>query len=157
MPLIHLTTFIEAPVERVFDLSRSIDLHKKSMQQFGEEPINGRINGLLNEGEDVTWKAKHLFKTRILKVKLTSLKRPHSFIDEQVEGDFRMMKHEHVFKPIENGTIMIDLFHFETGYGFFGSLLNRFYLVNYLQTLLEERNKLIKQAAETAQWKNYLN
>ena len=68
-----------------------------------------------------------------------------------------MMKHEHVFKPIENGTIMIDLFHFETGYGFFGSLLNRFYLVNYLQTLLEERNKLIKQAAETAQWKNYLN
>ena len=31
MPLIHLTTFIAAPAERVFDLSRSIDVHKKSL------------------------------------------------------------------------------------------------------------------------------
>lgn len=126
------------------------------MQRFEEVPINGRINGLMNEGEEVTWKAKHLFKTRVLKVKLTSLKRPHSFTDEQLEGDFRFMKHEHVFKQIENGTIMIDLFQFETGYGFFGSLLNRFYLTRYLQSLLEERNRMIKQVAETAQWKNYL-
>ena len=156
MPLIHLTTFIEAPIERVFDLSRSVDLHKKSMQKFGEEPINGKINGLMNEGDEVTWKAKHLFKNRILRVKLTALERPHSFTDEQLQGDFRLMKHEHVFKPIENGTIMIDLFQFETGYGFFGKMLNQFYLANYMRTLLEERNKIIKQAAETNQWKNFL-
>ena len=36
MPFIHLTTFIEAPVQRVFDLSRSIDVHKLSMQRYAE-------------------------------------------------------------------------------------------------------------------------
>ena len=34
------------------------------------------------------------------------------FIDEQIKGDFKMMKHEHHFKPCENGTIMIDLVEF---------------------------------------------
>ena len=29
MPTIHLTTFVAAPAQRVFDLARSIDLHRK--------------------------------------------------------------------------------------------------------------------------------
>ena len=44
MPVIHLTTFIAAPVQRVFDLSRSIDLHKHSMAKHKEEPIGAVIN-----------------------------------------------------------------------------------------------------------------
>src|SRR5215207_9481754 len=110
MPFIHLTTFIAAPQERVFDLSRSVRLHKQSMTKYQESIIDGVMTGLMNEGETVTWKAKHLFKERILKVKITSMQRPDYFTDEQVEGDFVQMKHEHYFKPIENGTIMIDQF-----------------------------------------------
>jgi hypothetical protein len=63
MPTIHLTTFIEAPVKRVFDLSRNITLHKKSMQNTGETAIAGVTSGLINLNETVTWQAKHLFKT----------------------------------------------------------------------------------------------
>ena len=76
MPRINVTTFVAAPQDRVFDLSTSIDLHRKSMQKFSEEAVQGKRNGLINEGEDVTWKAKHLFKTRFLKTKITSLQRP---------------------------------------------------------------------------------
>jgi ligand-binding SRPBCC domain-containing protein len=56
-----------------------------------------------------------LFKERLLKVKITFLQSPHTFIDEQVEGDFAMLKHEHFFKPIQNGTLMIDQFRYEIG------------------------------------------
>ena len=66
MPLIHLTTFIEAPVERVFDLSRNIQLHKESMKDHKEEAVAGTRFGLIGKNETVTWKAKHFFKTRIL-------------------------------------------------------------------------------------------
>ncbi|MBD0294000.1 MAG: cell division protein, partial [Flavisolibacter sp.] len=45
MPFIHLTTFIAAPIERVFDLSRSINLHKASMKAYNERPIAGKISG----------------------------------------------------------------------------------------------------------------
>ena len=82
MPTIHLTTFISAPRERVFDLARSIDLHKKSLSHTKEEAVAGTITGLLEFNETVTWKAKHLGKTRFLKSKLTEFEKPGKFTDE---------------------------------------------------------------------------
>ena len=117
MPTIHLTTFIAAPVSVVFDLCRSVDLHKKSMSHYKEEAVAGTRFGLIEKDDTITWRAKHLFKTRLLRVKITDMKKPEQFTDEQLQGDFVMMKHEHHFKPCDNGTILIDLFHFESPYG----------------------------------------
>ena len=156
MPNIHLTTFIAAPVERVFDLSRNIDLHKQSMTKHKEEAIAGIRFGLIEKDETVTWKAKHLFKTRILRSRITEMKKPMIFVDEQAKGDFKMMKHEHHFKPCENGTIMIDLIHFETPYGMMGRWFNALYLTKYLRRLIEQRNNTIKEFAETDKWKKLL-
>ena len=153
MPTIHLTTFIAAPRERVFDLSRSIDIHRKSMSRYQEAAVAGITTGLINMGETVTWRAKHLWKTRFLKSRITAMSRPDSFTDEQVTGDFKNLKHEHYFKAVENGTIVIDLFNFETPYGKAGVLLNKLHLVNYLKKLLEQRNETIRQYAESDKWK----
>jgi ligand-binding SRPBCC domain-containing protein len=78
------------------------------------------------------------------------------FTDEQAEGDFKQMKHEHYFKPCENGTILIDLFYFESPYGFAGRIFNSLFLTKYLKRLLELRNKKIKEYAETDKWKKLL-
>jgi ligand-binding SRPBCC domain-containing protein len=84
------------------------------------------------------------------------MKKPHHFTDEQVQGDFKMMKHEHHFKPCENGTILIDLFQFESPYGMMGKWLNSLYLTRYMKHLLEQRNKFIKEYAESNKWKKLL-
>ena len=157
MPTIHLTTFIAAPADRVFDLCRNIDLHRKSMAHTGEEAIAGTTNGLIGLNETVTWKAKHLMKTRILKSKITAMVRPLSFTDEMVSGDFKSMKHEHHFKAVNNGTLIIDLFSFEAPYGGLGKLFSRLYLTKYLRKLLEQRNKVIREHAESEKWKFVLN
>lgn len=156
MPTIHLTTFIAAPADVVFDLSRHIGLHKESMSAYNEEAVAGTRFGLIENEETVTWQAKHLFKKRLLRSKISAMKKPEMFIDEQVEGDFKMMKHEHHFKPCDNGTIVIDLFHFESPYGVVGRGLNTLYLTNYLKRLLEKRNKTIKEYAESDKWKKLL-
>ena len=156
MPTIHLTTFIAAPVDVVFDLSRHIGLHQQSMSKYKEEAVAGIRMGLIEKGETVTWKAKHLFKTRILRSKITEMKKPEMFTDEQVQGDFKMMKHDHHFKPCDNGTIVIDLFEFESPYGILGKWINRLYLTNYMKRLLEQRNNTIKEFAESGKWKNLL-
>jgi ligand-binding SRPBCC domain-containing protein len=153
MPTIHLTTFIAAPIERVFDLSRSIELHKKSMAHTGEQAVAGTTMGLINLEETVTWKAKHLFKTRVLKTRVTAMEKPISFTDEMVEGDFKQMKHEHHFKQIDNGTLAIDIFTFEAPYGALGKMVNTFYLRNYMEKLLEQRNRTIREYAESDKWK----
>ena len=156
MPTIHLTTFIAAPVQVVFDLSRHIGLHKESMSAYKEEAVAGTRFGLIEKEDTVTWQAKHLFKNRLLRVKITELKIPDMFISEQVQGDFKMMRHEHHFKPCDNGTIVIDLFHFESPYGMLGQWFNSLYLTNYMKRLLEQRNKTIKEFAESDKWKKLL-
>jgi ligand-binding SRPBCC domain-containing protein len=156
MPTIHLTTFIGAPVDVVFDLSRHVDLHKKSMTRYNEQAVAGTRFGLLEKEDTVTWKAKHLFKTRLMRVKITDLQRPHSFTDEQVQGDFKMMKHEHHFKPCENGTILIDLLQYEIPYGTAGKLFDKFYLHSYMTKLLHQRNDTIREFAESDKWKRLL-
>lgn len=153
MPVIHLTTVIHAPMQRVFDLSRSITLHKRSMEHTNEEAIAGRTNGLIENGESVTWRAKHLRKVRQLKVHIIGMRKHEFFCDEMLEGDFTHMKHEHHFREIENGTVMIDIMEFGTPYGKLGKLLERFYLNKYMTRLLERRNRVIKDFAESEKWR----
>ena len=157
MSTIHLTTLINAPVERVFDLSRSISLHKISTSHTREEAIAGVTTGLINQNESVTWQARHLFKLRRFTSKITAMEKPVHFTDEMTQGDFKSYKHEHHFKQIDNGTLMIDLVEFVSPYGAAGKLANKLFLKSYLKKLLIYRNKVIKEYAETKKWKVILN
>lgn len=157
MPTIHITTLIHAPMDRVFDLSRSITLHKRSMLHLQEEAIKGRTNGLIELDETVTWRAKHLGKVRILTTRITEMRHKEYFCDEMVEGDFTYMKHEHHFKEIGNGTVAIDIMEFGTPYGKLGKLIERFYLHRYMTRLLKIRNEVIKEYAESEKWRVILD
>ncbi len=153
MSKIHLTTFIAAPIERVFNLSRSITLHKISTAHTNEKAIAGVTSGLINKDETVTWQAKHLFKTRQHTSKITDMQSPDSFTDEMINGDFKNFKHQHHFKQIDNGTIMIDIVDFESPYGSLGKFFNAVYLKKYIEKFLIKRNDIIKHYAETEKWK----
>jgi hypothetical protein len=59
VPVIELNTTIAAPIERVFDLSRSIDLHANSASGTSEQAIAGVTSGLIEIGQEVTWRARH--------------------------------------------------------------------------------------------------
>ena len=114
------------------------------------------MSGLINEGETVTWQAKHLYKERNFTTKITAMKRPESFTDEMIKGDFKTFHHEHHFKSADNGTIMIDVVEFESPYSIIGKLFNHFYLRNYLEQLLLKRNEVIKEYAQGTKWKAIL-
>ena len=156
MPKIHLTSFIAAPIKRVFDLSRSISLHQISTASTNEKAIAGTMNGLINKNETVTWQAKHLFKTRQFTSKIIEMQSPDFFIDEMVKGDFVSFHHQHHFKAAENGTIMIDLISFESPYGVIGKIANSIFLTTYIKFFLIKRNAVIKDYAETQKWKPIL-
>ncbi|WP_211224955.1 hypothetical protein [Psychroserpens burtonensis] len=55
MPVIELQTEIKAFKNIVFDLSRSIDLHKISTKQTNEQAIAVKTSGLIEMNESVTW------------------------------------------------------------------------------------------------------
>lgn len=149
MPLIYLETLIKASPQTVFDVSRSVDVHKTSMLHHNEEILGGVANGLMNLNDTVTWRARHLFKSRTLQVRITAMNPPHFFCDEMLQGDFKKMKHEHYFKQVDDGTLMIDRFYFSSPFGVLGKLVNAIFLRNYMTQLLRRRNKEIRKIAES--------
>ncbi len=157
MPRIELQTQIKADKEVVFDLSRSIDLHKISTQKTNEQAIAGKTNGLIEMNESVTWRAKHFGIYQNLTSKITEFDRPHYFVDEMVQGAFSRFKHEHYFTELNDGTLMTDIFDYTSPFGMLGKLADKLFLKKYMTDLLTERNQIIKEFAESDKWKEIIN
>lgn len=157
MPKIELVTEINSTIDICFDLSRSIELHQISTSKTNERAIAGKTSGLLGLNEFVTWEATHFGIKQTLTSKITVFDRPHYFVDEQVKGAFKSIYHEHIFEQVSNKVIMKDVFEFHSPFGLFGQLFNKIILTNYLEKLLIDRNKVIKEFAETDKWNLLLN
>ena len=156
MPVIKLLSSINAPAERCFDLSRSIDLHLISTRHTGERAIDGTTSGLISLGETVTWRAKHLGIWQTLTSKITEYKSPHFFVDEQVRGAFESFRHEHHFHQKGSVTTMTDIFDYKSPLGLIGKLADTLFLEQYMTNLLYERNRAIKEYAESEKWREVL-
>lgn len=155
MPEITLKTFIAAPAKVCFDLSLSIDLHKISTAHTNEEAIDGTTTGLIKLGEHVTWRARHFGIWFKMTSKITSLVPSESFTDEMVKGPFKSIKHTHTFEARDGGTLMTDVFDFQSPFGILGSVVDRLVLTAYLRKLLIDRNAVIKKYAEEGSLINY--
>ena len=156
MPVIKIQTPIKASRYIVFDLSRSIDLQSTYITASNEKAIAGRTSGLISLDETVTYRGKHLGVWQNLTSRITDFDRPHFFADEMEKGAFKSLRHEHYFIETKEGTLMKDFFDFESPLGFFGELANSLFLKSYMTNFLKNRNKTIKDFAESERWKDLL-
>lgn len=158
MPTIELTIRVAAPAERCFDLSRSIDLHRRSLGATGERAVAGVTTGLIGLGEQVTWEATHFGVRQRLTSRITAFDRPHRFRDSMVAGAFRRFDHDHWFEPdARGGTVMRDVFDFDAPLGVLGRVAEAAFLTRYMRRLLVARNAVVQQVAESEAWRDYLS
>lgn len=157
MPQIILHTHIHSKIDICFDLSRSIDLHIYSTAKTKEKAIDGKISGLIGLHEFVTWEARHFGIKQKLSTKITQYNRPYHFRDEQIVGIFKSLKHDHYFEEKSGWVQMKDVFHFESPVGVLGRIFNKLILTNYLKSFLLERNRIIKDYAETEKWEKFIS
>ncbi len=107
--------------------------------------------------EIVTWRAKHFGVYQNLTSKVTEYDQPNYFVDEMVSGAFKKFRHEHHFSESSDGTLMTDLFNYTSPFGFLGRLADQLILKKYMTKLLAQRNSVIKDFAESGQWKKNMN
>ncbi|MEI6236426.1 MAG: SRPBCC family protein [Planctomycetota bacterium] len=156
MPTIELATSIAAPVERVFDLSLSIDLHMHAASSTGERAIAGVTSGLIGLGQEVTWRARHFGIWQTLTVRIIEHERPTHFCDTMLRGAFSSMVHHHYFDQTDSGTLMRDVFTFRSPLGILGHIADILFLTRYMKSFLLQRNHVIKTTAESDEWKKYI-
>jgi ligand-binding SRPBCC domain-containing protein len=140
---------IDAPPALCFDMARSVDAHIESARETGERAVGGVTRGLLNLGDEVTWRARHFGVTQDLTSRIVAFDRPHHFRDQMVRGAFRRLVHDHYFEPVVGGTRMRDVFDFTAPLGLLGSVADRLLLAGYLRRFLEVRAQSLKQLAES--------
>lgn len=144
----ELRTTINAPIELVFDLSRNVDAHLASMEESGERAVGGVTTGMLELGDEVTWRAKHFGVPFVMTSCITEMDRPHRFVDEQVKGPFSRFRHVHRFEVDGESTYMTDEISFDAPLGPIGQLVESLFLGGYLEKLIAERNDYLKAEAE---------
>jgi ligand-binding SRPBCC domain-containing protein len=152
-------TRIRAPIDRCFDLARSVEVHIAGNVHSGEQAVaaEGRTSGLLELGERVTWRAKHFGVWHKLSSEITQMDRPAYFQDAAVRGIFPYMRHDHYFRALSpTETEMRDVFVFAAPLPLLGLLAELLFLRRYMRNLLRERNAAIQQIAESQEWLKYL-
>jgi ligand-binding SRPBCC domain-containing protein len=152
-----LQTTIAAPIERCFDLARSIDFHVHSASSTKEQAINGVTCGLIELGQQVEWRARHFGCWFNMTVSITEMRCPLHFQDAMTKGPFRYFRHDHRFTEQGGRTEMVDRVEFASPVPVFGSIADFLFLRHHLKLFLQERNHLLKAALESQQWRKYLS
>jgi hypothetical protein len=153
------TTFIEAPIDRVFDLSRSVEVHLLANVHGNEQAlaIGGVTTGLTGLGQQVTWRAKHFGFWHTLTSEVTAMEPPTYFQVTMVKGIFRSMQADHRLRSLPSGvTELEDIFAIAAPLPIFGPIAELLFLRRYMMVLNRERNAVIRQLAESEDWQHYL-
>jgi ligand-binding SRPBCC domain-containing protein len=159
MILFEETTLIDAPIERVFDLSRSVEVHLLANVHDGEQALatGGVTTGLVGLGETVTWRAKHFGLWLELTSKTTAFEPPAYFQVTMVAGIFRSMQADHMLRTLPSGkTELRDIFAIAAPLPILGPIAEVLFLRRYMIALNRERNVVIQWLAESDEWQHYL-
>jgi ligand-binding SRPBCC domain-containing protein len=148
MTTIKITTNYFATIETVFDTNRNIDIHQQSASKTKEVAIAGITSGLINKNETVTWKGKHFGVYLTHQSLISEMDFPTYFVDEQLKGQFKSFKHQHLFKQKENYVEVTDVLEYETPFGIFGQLFDKLLLKKHLTNFIIHRNAVLKNLAE---------
>lgn len=142
---------IGATADAVFDLELDVEAHAASLPGTGETTTTSTGRSILGLGDEVTFRARHFGIWWIMTTKVTVYERPHRFVDEQVRGPFRSLRHEHVFEAHDStSTRMTDRMSAVLPLGPLGRAAARVMLTPYMGRLLHRRASNIKRAWRTS-------
>lgn len=141
-------------MERCFRLATSVDLYVAAAGETRMKVVGGLASGLMGEGDWVQWRGRHLGRWRTHTSKIEGW-RPFTYFRESMsEGPFARFEHEHHFAVMDDGTRMRDEIRFAAS-GLMARMAEKM-ARRHLIALLRRRNAEIKRAAESEDWRRYL-
>jgi ligand-binding SRPBCC domain-containing protein len=105
---------------------------------MGIQVVRCTSGNKLQEGAEVWLQGTLVIKSR-WHSKITYMK-PYTYIDEMLEGRFKIWKHVHSFEKTENGAKVVDEIDFEPRYGFLGRMLEG-YAYSQLEKIFAHRKE----------------
>ncbi|MGB4136249.1 MAG: SRPBCC family protein [Microbacterium sp.] len=138
-----LERVVPATPAEVFDLSLDVGLHLRSQSSRTERVVAGPTQGMLDDGDEITWSARHFGIRFRLSSIVSDVDRPRSFRDRQTRGPFALFEHAHWFSPCAGGTLMRDEIEFRSPFGMLGRAVDALAMRRHLIRVITERNDAI--------------
>lgn len=156
---------VAAPIERIFLLSTSLAIVERELHmhpvpaEYMDEHSNRqatRTTGLVTGNDRVRWEGWQLGLPQY-HVSLIAPFEPYRFFrDCMVAGRFRSFEHDHIFTPTQNGVRLDDEIRFSLPLGPLGKAAGQLILVPHIRSLMGRRFRLLRQIAESDQWREFL-
>ena len=144
---------VDAPIERCFLLSTSIDLVARTLEM---QPIGGKTSGLIEANDQILWRGWKLGLPHLHETRITGYERPIFFQDSMGRGRFKRFQHEHTLAQIGHHTLLQDKIRFTLPFGLLGDIVAKYIVVQYIARTLRRRLSLLKRVAESEEWRHYL-
>jgi ligand-binding SRPBCC domain-containing protein len=156
---------IDAPIERCFLLSTSLELVER---ELGMRPVAGewttpsgqrtplRTEGLVVGGDRVRWEGWQLGLPQV-HVSLISGWEPNRFFqDSMIVGRFKSFSHDHEFTEIGGQVLLKDTIRFDMPLGVAGRLVGKYVMLPHIRGLMARRFQLLKRIAESEEWRHFV-
>ncbi len=147
------TIHINAPIERCFLLSTSIELVARTLEM---RPVSGKTSGLIEANDQLVWRGWKFGLPQMHETLITGYDKPHFFQDTMGRGRFKHFHHDHHFAEVAGHTLLHDKVRFSLPLLLGGSLVGKYVLVPHIVGLVQRRFQLLKQIAEGDEWRRYL-
>jgi ligand-binding SRPBCC domain-containing protein len=144
---------INAPIERCFLLSTSVDLVARAI---GMRCVAGKTSGLVVAGDRIEWRGWKFGFPQRHETLITQYHLPTFFQDSMASGRFRVFRHDHEFTEMDGRTLLKDIVRFSMPLGPAGKLVGKHILIPHIRGLIHKRFALLKYIAESEEWRKYL-
>jgi ligand-binding SRPBCC domain-containing protein len=144
---------VNAPIERCFLLSTSIELVRRTLRMT---PVSGKTAGLIVSGDRLMWRGFKFGIPAHHETLITEYDRPNFFQDTMGKGYFKHFQHDHHFTFVDGRTLMHDIVRFSMPLGRPGREIGKRIVVPHVLDLMTSRFEMIKRLAETDGWKDVL-
>jgi len=102
--------------------------------------------GEMYPGMIVSYTISPMFRISIKwTTEITQVKENKYFIDNQINGPYKIWHHEHHFKETTNGVEMKDILFYEMPLGFIGNFFHRLFIKDIIEEIFNYREQKIKE------------
>jgi ligand-binding SRPBCC domain-containing protein len=108
--------------------------------------IKVESNTSIKQGAEIMLSGNLIRKSR-WKARITYCK-PYEYIDEMIDGPFKIWKHIHRFVADNSSTKVIDIVEYELPYGIFGKMVDRIYVRRKIQEIFQYRKRATVRVLE---------
>lgn len=76
---------------------------------------------------------------------ITQAEAPNYFIDNQLQGPYKIWHHQHFFEKVDDGVLMTDIIHYALPFGIIGRMIHPLLVLPQLKKIFEFRKIFIER------------